>query len=597
MNINPSYETIGSVFEKNILFEVPKYQRYYSWDDEQVEDYIKDINNIYQNTKDNNILEHFFGGIVVVKKSVSGSNRQQRELIDGQQRMTTTIFLIIGVIRKYESLINEQNRTLINSRITKIKGKYLFYDDEINRIPVVVPKLVLSNADKQYFNDLIEDRPLTEGRDSHKKINRAYRKIVSYINSIVDAIPDENDKIDALAKFDDVIHKGCTIIFIDADSRESAYKLFQVLNDRGAGLTEGDLLKSKTLEVLESHFPIKQGSMQNSWDEILQDEPKQVEAFLRYYFASVCGYRVGRTTLYDDFLKQFFPGIINKDIITDEQEAIRLVEQVDHLLFEIRNFRKITAGEWVYPLVQPITEWERRRLYVLVNYLDFDIVYPLLMSATKLNHKKFAQLVHMLEKFMFRYKSVCNLGHQKVSSIFMEEAKKIRLNPETYPLTSLRNTLRTLINEECTDEVFKIGISKLRYRTSGGNKQLRYFFSVLLDYWVWYNNGTAETPNPQTNIIINFENVSIEHITSQSPEEPHQEYPSEDIHKLKNLTVLTPNENDKVCNKPYKEKRDIYRESEYKLNKFFEFVEEWTDVSSQAWEEYLKNMACKVFIV
>lgn len=28
MIINPSYETIGSIFEKNILLEVPKYQRY-----------------------------------------------------------------------------------------------------------------------------------------------------------------------------------------------------------------------------------------------------------------------------------------------------------------------------------------------------------------------------------------------------------------------------------------------------------------------------------------------------------------------------------------------------------------------------------------
>ena len=54
------------------------------------------------------------------------------------------------------------------------------------------------------------------------------------------------------------------------------------MNDRGAGLTEGDLLKSKTLEVLEKHFSIKQSTVQDAWDEILQDEPKQIEQFLRY---------------------------------------------------------------------------------------------------------------------------------------------------------------------------------------------------------------------------------------------------------------------------------------------------------------------------
>ena len=36
--IDPSYTTIGMLFEKNFLFEVPKYQRYYSWEDEQVDE-------------------------------------------------------------------------------------------------------------------------------------------------------------------------------------------------------------------------------------------------------------------------------------------------------------------------------------------------------------------------------------------------------------------------------------------------------------------------------------------------------------------------------------------------------------------------------
>lgn len=60
MNINPSYETIGSIFEKNILLEVPKYQRYYAWDDEQVDDYIKDISTVYSCFRTGRNIEHFF---------------------------------------------------------------------------------------------------------------------------------------------------------------------------------------------------------------------------------------------------------------------------------------------------------------------------------------------------------------------------------------------------------------------------------------------------------------------------------------------------------------------------------------------------------
>ena len=116
--IDPSYTTIGMLFEKNFLFEVPKYQRYYSWEDEQVDDFIKDVKGIYLHDTPENTIEHFFGGIVAVEKRIPGSNRQQRELIDGQQRITTTLLLIIALIRKYEKLKDVSNGTLIDNRIS-----------------------------------------------------------------------------------------------------------------------------------------------------------------------------------------------------------------------------------------------------------------------------------------------------------------------------------------------------------------------------------------------------------------------------------------------------------------------------------------------
>lgn len=596
MIINPSYETIGSIFEKNILLEVPKYQRYYAWDDEQVDDFIKDINNVYTRQHTDPGIEHFFGGIVVVKKSVPGSNRQQRELIDGQQRITTTILLIIAVIRKFNSFADADHQETVESFVNQLKDKYLVYKDRINRQPIEVSKLVLSNADKQYFENIIANRPLEESRDSHKKLKKAFQKICSYVDQTVDCIPNIDDKIDALGDFDNIIHNNCTIIFIDADSRESAYKLFQVLNDRGAGLTEGDLLKSKTLEVLERHFSVRQEALQSAWDGILEDDPKQVETFLRYYYASVCGRRVGRTTLYDEFLKQFFPSIVNKDDIVDETEAISLCDKVSDLFEEMRIYRKIVSGDWPYQASQPVTEWDRRRLFVLINYLNFDIVYPLLMAAAKLEQKKFAELTYMLEKFMFRHKSVCNLGHQKLSELFMKEAVKIRENPTEYRVSSLRAQLRGIIASECTDEVFKVGLANMRYRPTGGNKQLKYLFSVLTEHISWFEQGASGHPKPEKSNIINYDTITIEHISPQSPSGTSI-FTGDDIHKLKNLTLLTPPENDLAANKDYAAKKPIYVNSTYKLNTFFESIDTWNIRASEQWETHLIDMACKIFVV
>ena len=595
--ISPSYTTIGDIFEKNFLFEVPKYQRYYSWEDEQIDDYIKDIDNIYNNTTDTNPIEHFFGGIVVVDKPVAGSNRSQRELIDGQQRITTTILLIVSLIRKYEQLSNESNKELIESRIVKLKEKYLTYKDEINRVPTTVPKLILSNADEQYFKDIVSGRTTHTGRDSHKRIQRAFSKLGKYVDGKIDCLTSDDEKIDAIAKIENLIHKNCTIIFIDSKTRESAYKLFQVLNDRGAGLTEGDLLKSKTLESLERHFSLKQASIERDWDEILQDEPKITEQFLRYYYASVYGKRVGRTSLYDDFLKKFFPKLVAKDALTEESDAIEIADTVSMILKEVKTYRKLINGIWPYDSQQPITEWERKRLDVLVNFLNFDIVYPILLAGAHLPEKKFAELVHMLEKFMFRYKTVCNLGHQKMSDLYMAEAVKIRTDPENYKLSDLRAILRGYVQSECTDDVFRAGLANLKYRTSGSNKSLKYLFSTLNEHTEWLAAGAAGKPKPQTASIINYENVTIEHISSQADASPLPEFSGENVHRFYNLTILTVGENDRAKNKPYALKKPIYEASEYVLNKQFSTIASWDYTEAKKWEDYLKDFACKVFVV
>jgi hypothetical protein len=501
------------------------------------------------------------------------------------------------LIRKYEKLRDASNRTLVDKRIDKLQQKYLHYDDEINREPVTVPKLVLSNADKQYFEDLIEARECTERRDSHKRIKRAYKKLEKFVDSVVDVETTTDAKIDALAKIENIVHNNCTIIFIDSKTRGSAYKLFQVLNDRGAGLTEGDLLKSKTLEVLEKHFSIKQNAVQDAWDEILQDEPKQIEQFLRYYYASVRGSRVGRASLYDDFLKHFFPDIVDVDDVADEATATKIVDTVNQILKEIRTYRKLIAGDWPYEAGQPLTDWDRKRLDVLIRFLDFDIVYPLLLAAVQLKQKTFADLVHMLEKFMFRHKSVCNLGHQKLSELYMQGAVKIRSDPENYRLTGLRATLREYIETECTDTVFKVGLSNLKYRTTGGNKPLRYLFSTLNEHIEWYRNGAVGTPTPHKGTVINYDNVTIEHIASQSPGTAIPGFTNENVHKLSNLTLLTNGENDRAKNKAYAVKKAVYHDSEYTLNKYFDDVDDWSTESAGAWEQYLQEMVCKVFVV
>lgn len=273
------------------------------------------------------------------------------------------------------------------------------------------------------------------------------------------------------------------------------------------------------------------------------------------------------------------------------------METVNQILKEIRTYRKLIVGVWPYEAGQPLTDWDRKRLDVLIRFLDFDIVYPLLLAAVQLKPKPFADLVHMLEKFMFRHKSVCNLGHQKLSELYMQEAVKIRADSENYRLTGLRAILKSYIETECTDAVFKVGLSNLKYRTNGGNKPLRYLFSTLTEHIEWYRSGAVGAPAPHKGTVINYDNVTIEHIASQSPSAAVPGFTNENVHKFSNLTLLTNAENDRAKNKAYTAKKAIYGESDYTINKYFDDVDDWNVKAAETWEQYLQKMACKVFVV
>lgn len=597
MRITPNHIAIGRMFEQNFLFEVPKYQRYYAWEDEQVHDFIKDIDSILVG----NTSEHFFGGVVCVSKVVEGSTRQQKELIDGQQRITTSILLIVNIIRKYQALqiepnLTEEDRGIIASRISKLNEKYINYSDEINRRPQIIHKLVLSLADKHFFENILNNYAATPTRDSHRRIARANALLGQYVQRKLDACSSNSEKIDVLADIEAVLQSDCTVIFMDCDSRASAYKLFQVLNDRGAGLNEGDLLKSKTLEALEG-YDYEQEQAQTYWDEILEEEPAKVEGFLRTYFASCCGKRAGRTSLYDDFLKAFFPELFRGEMPDSQSKASALLQSIKDILDEIRIYRKIALGNWPYAESQPVTGWDRNRLHVLVKFLSYDITLPILLAATKLDHRKYAQLVHTLEKFMFRYKTICGNGHQVLSELYNAEAKKIRDNPGSYSFSYLFAELRRLITEKANDEVFKVQLKNLKYLPSGGNKSLRYFFSTLCDYYRWYSEGAQGSPLADKEFIINYDNVTIEHIDSQNPE-GNSALPGTDTHKLFNLTILSQDDNGRrVSNKPFAEKKTVYQASRYRINQVLCGYDDWNVVNAENWQQFVVDFACKIYVV
>ena len=83
-------KSISEIFADNNSYEIPNYQRPYSWNQDNVSDLVNDINDAFEN----GVKEYFIGSIITIEKDV----KKQFEVVDGQQRLTT-ITLIFSALR------------------------------------------------------------------------------------------------------------------------------------------------------------------------------------------------------------------------------------------------------------------------------------------------------------------------------------------------------------------------------------------------------------------------------------------------------------------------------------------------------------------
>lgn len=128
--------SINDVLAKNATsFFIPPFQRAYAWGKTEIERYFSDVERIIDSELDSSQhdkLEHFFGTVVIKEEKAGFANKSV--IVDGQQRLTTTLLFLIA-LRDSEPDVDKQNfimqNYLINNSSTfqdKIKLKQVTKD-------------------------------------------------------------------------------------------------------------------------------------------------------------------------------------------------------------------------------------------------------------------------------------------------------------------------------------------------------------------------------------------------------------------------------------------------------------------------------------
>ncbi len=224
--------TIEDLIAKNVFY-IPPFQRPYAWSKVQLERFFDDILRVIKSDLDDKVtdkLEHFFG-TVVLKEEKEGFNTKYI-VVDGQQRLTTTVIFLIA-LRDSEkdnqiknSITNKYLKDTSSGFEDKIKLKQVTKDWEEYKALVnnlnSVPKGIIKNA-YETFNKLIKELKSDPLINTYTYIRALQRMNLAVI--ILDERP----------------HKG-----------EDPQIIFETLNSLGKPLILSDLARNYVLLNLNS---------------------------------------------------------------------------------------------------------------------------------------------------------------------------------------------------------------------------------------------------------------------------------------------------------------------------------------------------------
>lgn len=595
---------IGTFINTCPLLVVPKFQRDYAWEEEEIRDFVEDWQDlVHEHAQSSAAAGHFLGGLVTIESN-QNSNRIY-EIVDGQQRLTT-IFLATWKLRHqflsihkeageagnelYEVRARNISNSLAQLLFNKVQNQY---GDEESQL-----RLHLSRQDKGFFRSLISDLQPTPQRASHHRLKDAADNIQKWIVS--DMLGETEDliaKFDLLVSLRTRLYEDCHLLHISSSNRSQAYRLFAVLNDRGKTLSDGDQLRWYSMDLIDSNGAAEEslGNVSDYWDEILSGRPSQIRAFLEAYYPSRTGARAKKNAIADGYRKQFFSYTPPLSIGQVDEVKAQVLDMHSHM----ETYRKLADGAWPYEN-SGTPQWTQKRLERLIKDLKHTLCMPLLLAAhDELSEEQFAQLVLALEKFVFRYITMVGAKPGSLYPTYHDHAKKIRGTGNSYDVSSLFKDLRSLAERNAPDTEFEEALrgGKLSYMPASQRRVTRYFLTTLNDHCRFTKIRVSAASAPNQMAVIDPGQVNVEHIYPQNANLSDRDTALEALkHDIGNLTFWAPQDNKKAGNKLFKDKKAEYRKSNATMTKALgEEPAAWTKSKILKRRDEMVKAALRVF--
>lgn len=521
MEIKAQVESISKL--KDYFFVVPDYQREYVWKpDDQVEQFLIDIDNEYEPNVSNQ-KSYFIGSIIIVE------NEGKFDVIDGQQRLTTIILSLCAFRDLLKPLSLDEKQKKYLQTIEELLSDFDIKSEETKL------RLELQYEEsKGYLNCLIENKDFTEIKTaSIIKMEQAYVRIKDHLNTY------QNIDTNSLVSYARYFLTKIELVVINSENLSSALKIFETINQRGAGLNAMDLVKNL---LFSQSNEVDFQKIKETWKEITSNlqlckEDNSPLRFLRYFL-----------------MARYYNGVIKEDdiykwIISVEGKAATKYESKP---FEFANELKKISKRYSDLLIATEAMKDGGNYPAITNIGFVNRVksrqHLILLLALDINctHDEIEYLGGNLESFFF-YSNTLGIQAKNNERLLALWAAKIRGVKDLEEIKIIiEQTMVAYIKEKVGE--FKSTFLNIRHFAYDPLYRLRYVLGKI------ENTILTKSGLPVKGKDF-LDNLQIEHILPQTPKDNvlPSEFKDKDeyfnmVFKLGNVTLLESTINQAVNN-------------------------------------------------
>lgn len=590
---------LRSLFD-GYAFQIPDYQRFYSWEHSHYDDLWNDLLNIVKERNRNHYM-----GTVICKDEQQGiiseeftENYRLYSIVDGQQRFTTLILLVKAIFDAYNQIEASTLPDHAHEKYQKLpieQAEKLFIQDSSllgdNAGFEIQNKLKLQQNDNGVFKAILRNEANTVeiNTPSARRLVDAYGFFSDQLDQQQQDLTDDAF-VELLGNLLQSLHSLQFMVYT-IESNEEATLIFESINDRGKALSNLDKTKSFLMhkiyltEADPGPTAVSLDEVQQRFGEIysrlqtIENEPRtqdlDEDQIQQYHYIAEIPRSINRTYLgretdrqrtlragapvYLDAIKWHFDQLYEGNEQDPYHDYPRdCGDEIDWYTRGLQRYYAHVAGIANYDEHGDLA-WELAKIFALGRVGNF---YPLLLSIWDdhmTNDLPIRDLHHILETLeiaAFRIYAVANKRADTGQSKLYRLANKFTRDKIT--LDNIEFELESAINRYEDDFAESLRDSNLYSKMS--NRDLRY---LLYSYELHVRDEEKLGDPPAIEKVVQNvnNNYSIDHIWPQntdkldlSEEEAEQHEELKD--SIGNLTLTPGPRNASWKNLPFEDKKD-----------------------------------------